>query len=202
MNKCACGCGELCKGQYVRGHNRRGVKLTEETRNKMSAAQSSRLNSPSPKHNRKIVFCACGCGESFPYKKYWKDGMPFIKEYIQGHNSKTEEHKNVLRGTIKKAYKVSHIKNTGKNCHFYRHGRYLYKIRDRWLVRVRSGHSEPWARIIMSDVIGRPLKQGEIVHHINGIKDDDRPENLMLFSSNAEHVQWHWNNDPDNFNQR
>lgn len=200
MNKCACGCGEYCKGKYVRGHNRRGVTLTEETRNKMSEAQTHRLGVPFPKKPKKSVICACGCGNSFPYKKYWKDGNPFIKEYISGHNSKTEEHKELLRETIKKAYPVSHIVNRGKNSNLYKHGIYLYKIRDRWLVRTLNSHAEPWARIIMSNEIGRPLKKSEIIHHVNGIKGDDRIENLMLFSSNAEHVQWHWDNRPDEFN--
>lgn len=38
-------------------------------------------------------------------------------------------------------------------------------------------------RIIMSIHIGRALRQDETVHHINGVKDDNRLENLELWSS-------------------
>jgi hypothetical protein len=47
-------------------------------------------------------------------------------------------------------------------------------------------------RIVMEQVLGRPLRDGEEVHHINGIKTDNRPENLFIISK-REHSRKHFN---------
>ena len=39
--------------------------------------------------------------------------------------------------------------------------------------------------LVMEDIIGRFLTESETVHHINGIRDDNRPENLQLMDSRS-----------------
>ena len=45
-------------------------------------------------------------------------------------------------------------------------------------------------RKVMSDFIGRELKSSEIIHHINGNKLDNRPENLTVMTR-SEHINHH-----------
>lgn len=45
--------------------------------------------------------------------------------------------------------------------------------------------------LVMESLIGRPLAQGEEVHHRNHVRDDNRPENLELHGSHSEHFALH-----------
>ena len=44
---------------------------------------------------------------------------------------------------------------------------------------------------VMSDYLGRPIKDGEIIHHINMDKTDNKIGNLYLYPNNSEHKKAH-----------
>lgn len=44
-------------------------------------------------------------------------------------------------------------------------------------------------RLVMEEMLGRYLLPSEVVHHRNKNKQDNRPANLELFASNADHLR-------------
>lgn len=57
------------------------------------------------------------------------------------------------------------------------------------LVYLPGGRRAFEHRLVMESVLGRPLTEGETVHHKNGIRHDNRPENLELWVGNVRHGQ-------------
>ena len=46
-------------------------------------------------------------------------------------------------------------------------------------------------RMIAERILSRPLRKGEIVHHVDGNKQNNLPENLIILPSQADHARLH-----------
>lgn len=82
---------------------------------------------------------------------------------------------------------------TGKRNHSWKGGRhrvkgYIYVYAPDHPYRTKSNRVSEH-RLVMEQKLGRYLLPTEVVDHINGITDNNRPENLRVFASNGEHLR-------------
>ena len=52
-------------------------------------------------------------------------------------------------------------------------------------------HGRHEHRVNAEKKLGRKLKPGEVVHHIDGDKQNNEPENIMVFKNQIEHAKYH-----------
>jgi hypothetical protein len=113
-------------------------------------------------------------------------------------------------GELNEAYGHNLLAGKTKSCGCYRSGPTAWNAKER---TIRDGYAfvrdrdHPRASrhggrvrehiLVMEEMLGRPLLQGEEVHHRNGIRDDNRPANLELWIRSQpagarveDQVQW------------
>ena len=104
-------------------------------------------------------------------------GYAAFKDYSVNSARMSEMNKelNPARMTAETREKLSNARfNTGsKTRYLKKHGRHLH-------------------RTVAEQKIGRPLKPGEVVHHIDGNTRNNSPDNLEVLPSQAEHARRHY----------
>lgn len=113
-------------------------------------------------------FCECSCGKT---KAVEVPSLVHGRSKSCGHRKKLTGSENPSWRGGKSRHKAGYIVINGvKN-----NGRYLNRKLEHTLV--------------MENFLGRRLKEGELIHHKNGIRDDNRIENLELWASRHPHGQ-------------
>lgn len=140
------------------GAAHRGLKASLETRLKMSAVRRGRKFSP--EHRAKISWARWG-HEVSPETRA---KISLAREGRFGG----ENHPNWKGGTITNSsgyvqlFRPDHP-FADKHSHIFEH------------------------RLVMECILGRYLTSGETVHHRNGVRDDNRPENLEIVVTKGPH---------------
>lgn len=73
------------------------------------------------------------------------------------------------------------LNKIGSKCHVWKGGR-TKNAQGYVRIWIAKGKYEVEHRLVMEKHLGRKLTKDENVHHINGIRDDNRIENLLLLN--------------------
>jgi hypothetical protein len=113
--------------------------------------------------------CRCGCNEDIPIRTSKHGGV--LRKAKLGHGSK---------GKLSGHWEGGRNKNSNDYIQIHKPDHPYCNIKGYVLEH----------RLVMEEHLGRYLTPEEIVHHINGIKTDNRIENLQLMTQ-SEHSKLH-----------
>jgi len=138
---------------------------------------------------RILIKCACGCGQDL----ICVDEKGRDRKYLQGHNTRNRRWSWGEESRIKLSQSKTGTLTRGNNPR-WNGGRYVDVHGYVWVLHpdhpnaATNGYIREH-RLVLEQKLGRLLLPEEIPHHLNGIKDDNRPENLVLYSCQSSHLK-------------
>ena len=125
---------------------------------------------------QKHHFCSRECVAKFYSKKYNPDHYLDLKD-----RSKMGDVFRRLNPILNKSRMTPEVKEKLRNAR-------LGKGDGKTYTKTYGRHTH---RVVAEQILGRPLRKGEVVHHIDGDKRNNDPSNIRVFESQAEHAKFH-----------
>ena len=159
---CLCDCGT--QREFRQGNLRRNTKSCGCLAKELTAARGRARTKPP------VPCCIDGCDKMAENKSGGMCGMHAqrVRRYGDPHYVTSE-------ADWKRLCREAHLKRVGDN------------VKPTTYRKLHNRHAH---RVIAEQMLGRPLKRGEIVHHVDGNKHNNDPSNLQVMTQ-SEHVKLH-----------
>lgn len=133
----------------------------------------------------------CGKESTMPWSQYNRSKNHFCSQQCNNRFHNAEKNKTLMTPEVREKVRQGQIEY-----HLYGPKKDRPKPppkpkKQKSCKSYRRKESTPIHRIVAEEILGRKLKPGEVVHHINLNKLDNTPENLFVFSSSSEHSKYH-----------
>lgn len=135
------------------------------------------------------------CGLLIPKENWWrKPKFCSRKCYQVDHKAKKEDRICTNCGKVFEYFKCFRMAFCSRKCRYAK----MLKLGNKYIgangyiyVKTSANKYSLEHRHVLGIKLGRKLKRNETCHHINGIKTDNRMENIQLFNSNSDHINHH-----------
>ena len=121
-------------------------------------------------------FCSRGCLAAFSSKKKNPGSYESLKDFTNISKNMSELNRELnptrMTSSVREKLRESRLGTGEGKTYAKRYGRHEH-------------------RIVAEQILGRKLLPGEIVHHVDGNKRNNREDNILILDSQSEHAKLH-----------